>query len=433
MSKKTKIILSVVVIILVIAGGIFGYLVYTGKVKLKATQPGTGLNLFSPYKISTTNRSWSVQYRDLNKNDAGRFTYMSVDNRTYARGIDKDAVIVQPGDEVQLSCELRANKDLKNPYIYINKFNNDVMEPITIPSSILRTSSCSPVGTSFTCFKGPDKISFVHNGQPGVIWTLQPGTLLKSGDIILAVSVKIKDAQTLIDKGYSSGQTLNIVWAAGWLEGKSGGTKISSGKKGYLPLKIKLKYGKQPDYVSIKTGSAGGCAACQNDAAMLSEMTVKNNSAGRGNKDGVLRAKKGDELTFTAILKVNQNQKAINPFILFGTEDSANTNWTRNMSPPIKDSWLKSSANTHCPKDAFSAGYTKNGKFGYSRPCVYAYISHMHCVPSQNETITLQFKVKIKDNYQGKAIFGYAAGWDNAIRIWSGDGKYPHLTIKIVP
>lgn len=112
MSKRTKVIAGLLIIVLVIGGGVFGYFISSGKIKLHVSQ--------APVSNSTVRLTNTVTVNYNYSNDPGSFTKMSVKNLTANRGTNGyGALQAKRGDVLQYRVTLRSNiNKLYNPFIY---------------------------------------------------------------------------------------------------------------------------------------------------------------------------------------------------------------------------------------------------------------------------------------------------------------------------
>jgi hypothetical protein len=260
-SKRKAITLISVGVVLFLLVGVFSWLVYTGKIELGATTKASSVTIIYPSKPPYTT-------------DAGRFTKMTVTNKTAARGKDsKDRLYAAPGDELEYKVGFKSNIDgLISPYVYdnINSSANtnlgkvvDVLEKDDGTMCDLINNVSYPAG-AFTPGCHSCKEAAVDVGKLGLIanyyicdvvnpreivpsvpgpnlhWLLasHPHTgecsLKKNKEITFKFKVKVKnDAQpgTIAKNG----------WAAGWwTKEDKWQSRIWSGDHRYKHLEIKI-------------------------------------------------------------------------------------------------------------------------------------------------------------------------------------------------
>jgi len=114
MSKKTKIIIGFLAIVLIIGIVVFNYLLSTEKIKFKAAQPaaqGTVIDIYSWDDFQN-------YAKENSRPDYGMMTQMWITNST-ARGVEGNKLIAQPGDTLTIGVTIKSNiAELTAPITY---------------------------------------------------------------------------------------------------------------------------------------------------------------------------------------------------------------------------------------------------------------------------------------------------------------------------
>jgi hypothetical protein len=251
MSKKAKIIIGVIVAVLLVGGGVFGYLVYTGKIGLKAATP-----------VRSVTKTYNYP------NDPGCFTRMSVTNLTAARGTNAyGALRAKRGDVLKYNVTFKNNtRDLKSPFIYdgyqdaantnfsktMSIVNNSWKVSYSPVNNIKRITNNYNKGTTEQQAMAPVKIGkssrLFDYKQPVIYWMLVsyfydytsggPGyarTMKKAATVTFSFQTKVK-SNAPINAQVKNG------WAAGWWEPNNSNWRTyfhsGDGKYGHIYVQI---------------------------------------------------------------------------------------------------------------------------------------------------------------------------------------------------
>ena len=239
MSKRFKIILSLVIIVLLLGVAVYNYLLSTGRIKFKAAQQVTTSTVKDTYTYDEV-----AKYAKSDKPAYGWMPEMWVTNVTKGRGIDSDgSLIAYPGDTLEIGASItttigwepdKGNCCLSGASLFNvpSDANHNGFEKYT---TIVQNSWIARQNPEGACtmypqgnggdagdqkvYYGPNEYPPNNLGKDAVIWRcLTPSDVLCVNCVTtVSFRAKIKDQGELAKLGLP--HTIKTGWAIGWADG----------------------------------------------------------------------------------------------------------------------------------------------------------------------------------------------------------------------